>query len=261
MNLNKGRPIKIQNAEIIIHSDAEKSGDWGGTLPGNDSRGSVEQGGSATPHIRIRNESSQIGDRFVLPGEKTKTNLPKNRQCHSSVQLGKNGTNKEGRTQQICEGNLGVFNSERDRTYCRISSKLSRHSGKLGVKPHQGLERVEIASPDICKDNSDDGKTKRRSFYITPVRSTLTVHVMETGPLLHGSGCPGTKIDTYVPLYFSPIFSNRESFKENPRGQSYCDSRYSNMIVANLVPLALENEHKKSDLTSKQKHPSDEPSR
>ena len=60
---------------------------------------------------------------------------------------------------------------------------------------------------------------------------------------------------------FSPIFSNRESFKENPRGQSCCDSHYSNMAVATLVPLALENEHKKSDPTSNQKHPSDGPSR
>ena len=33
------------------------------------------------------------------------------------------------------------------------------------------------------------------------------------------------------------------------------------MAVATLVPWALENEHKKSDLTSKQKHPSDKPSR
>ena len=33
------------------------------------------------------------------------------------------------------------------------------------------------------------------------------------------------------------------------------------MAIATLVPWVLENEHKKSDLTSKQKHPSDEPSR
>lgn len=33
------------------------------------------------------------------------------------------------------------------------------------------------------------------------------------------------------------------------------------MAVATLVPLAFENKYKKSDLTSKQKHPSDEPSR
>ena len=64
-NLNKGRPIKIQNVEIIIHSDATKSGGWG-TLPGTDSRGSVEQGGSATPYKCLRNESSQIGDSIVL---------------------------------------------------------------------------------------------------------------------------------------------------------------------------------------------------
>ena len=66
---------------------------------------------------------------------------------------------------------------------------------------------------------------------------------------------------THVPLCFSSIFANRESFKENPRGQSYCNSHYSNMAVATLVPLTLENEYKKSNLTSSQKHPSHEPSR
>ena len=68
-------------------------------------------------------------------------------------------------------------------------------------------------------------------------------------------------MNTYVPLCISPIFTNRESFKENQRGKSYCDSHYSNMAVTTLVPLPLENEHKKSCLTSKQKHPSDEHSR
>ena len=33
------------------------------------------------------------------------------------------------------------------------------------------------------------------------------------------------------------------------------------MAVVILLPLALENEHKKSDLTSSQKHPSHKPSR
>ena len=60
---------------------------------------------------------------------------------------------------------------------------------------------------------------------------------------------------------FPPFFSNREGFKENPKGQSYYDYHYSNMTVATVVPLALENEHKKSNLTSRQKHPSHETSR
>ena len=120
---------------------------------------------------------------------------------------------------------------------------------------------MEIVSLDMCKNNSDNGKTKCRPFCVTPVTSTLTVHVVETGLLLHGSGCPATKMHTYVPLCFSPILANRESFKENPKGQSYCNSHYFNMAVATLVPLALENERKKSVLTSSQKHPSHEPSK
>ena len=44
----------------------------GGTLPGTDSSGSVEQSGSTNLHKCFKNESSQIGDRVVLLGEKTK---------------------------------------------------------------------------------------------------------------------------------------------------------------------------------------------
>ena len=92
-----------------------------------------------------------------------------------------------------------------DHTDCRIPPKPSKHSGRLGVTPYRGLERVEIVSLDICKGNSDNGKTKGRPFCVTPVTSTTTVHVMGTGPLLHGSGCPATKMDTYV-LWFSLHF-------------------------------------------------------
>ena len=91
------------------------------------------------------------------------------------------------------EENLGVLNCEQDHTYCRIPPKLSKHSGGLGVTPYQGLKRVEIVSSDICKDNSDNGKTKCRLFCVTPFTSTPMVHVMETGPFLHGSGCPATQ--------------------------------------------------------------------
>ena len=44
-NFNKGRPTKIQNPV-----GCSKIGRLGGTLTGAESRGSVEQGGSTTPH-------------------------------------------------------------------------------------------------------------------------------------------------------------------------------------------------------------------
>ena len=45
----------------------------GGTLTGAESRGSVEQGGSTTPHKCFWNESRQIGDRVILQGKKPKS--------------------------------------------------------------------------------------------------------------------------------------------------------------------------------------------
>ena len=102
-----------------------------GTLLRTDSRGSVEQSGSTIPHKYFRNESSQIGDRVVLQGEKTEISSPTNRQRHSPVLLGENGRNKERRTQKNFVGNLGVLNWEQNHTYCRIPHKLSKHSGGL----------------------------------------------------------------------------------------------------------------------------------
>ena len=74
-------------------------------------------------------------------------------------------------------------------------------------------------------------------------------------------GAPQEKMNTYVSLCISPIVSNEESFKENPGVQSYCSSHYSKVAVATLVTLAHETEHKKFDLTSKQRHSCNEPSR
>ena len=97
LNLNKERPIKIKNAEVRIQSDAVKSGGWGGTLPGTDSRASVKQGGKTAPQKCLRNESSQIDDRVVLQGEKTKISSPTNRQRHSPAPLGENGRKFRGK--------------------------------------------------------------------------------------------------------------------------------------------------------------------
>ena len=63
------------------------------------------------------------------------------------------------------------------------------HNIQADWESRQGLEQVETVSPDICKDNSDNGKAKCRAFCVMPVTSTPTVlHVMETGSLFYGSG-------------------------------------------------------------------------
>ena len=100
----------------------------GGHTARTDSRGSMEQDRSTTPRKFLINESSQIGDRVILQGEKNKISSPTNPQRHSPVPLGENGRNKERRTQKNFEGYLGVLNCERDHTYRIILPKLSKHS-------------------------------------------------------------------------------------------------------------------------------------
>ena len=182
--LEQRQTYKNSKCGNYIHSDAAKSGGWGAHCQGLTAGGPSSKS-EAQLHVSkcLRNESSQIGDRVILQCKKNKISSRTNRQRHSPVPLGENGRNKERRIQKNFEGNLGVLNCERDHTYCRIPPKLSKHSDELGVTPYQGLKRVEIGSPDICKDNSDNGKTKCRPFCVTRV-----THVMETGPLLHGSG-------------------------------------------------------------------------
>ena len=110
----------------------------------------------------------------------------------------------------------------------------------MGITPYQGLDQVDIVSPDICKDNSGNGSTKCRSFCATPVTSIPQYMSWKLDPCcMYGNGCLATKMNAYIALCFSPIFSNRESFKEKPRGQSYCDSHYFNMVVANLLLLKM----------------------
>ena len=232
----------------------------GGTLPGTDSRGSVEQGGSTTPHKCLRNESIQIGDRVVLQDKKTKISSPTNRQRHSLSHLVKMGGTKGAELNKISK---------------EIWEYLIVNEITLTAKYLPSSQNIQVDWESRHTKNSSECKLCPQVFAKT-TQIMRKPHVdLFASRLSHqlrrymswkldpygGSECPATKMDTYVPLWFSPIFSNRERFKENPRGQSYCNSYYPNMAVANLVPLDFENEDKKSDLTSKQKHLSDEPSR
>ena len=124
----------------------------GGTLPGTYSRGSVEQGGSTTPHKCFRKKSSQIGDRVASAGWKPKSVHLQNDVTALShlVKIGGTKSRELNKTLKL--------NWEQDHTYCRIPPKLSKHSDGLGITAYQGLEKVEIVSPDVCKDNSDNGK-------------------------------------------------------------------------------------------------------
>ena len=137
------------------------------TLPGTDNSESVEQGGSTTLHECLRNETSQIGYRVVFQGEKIKINSLTNRQHNSHAPLGGNCSNKERRTKKKLNVNLRLLNCELDYTCCRIPPKLLKHSDRLLVTPYQGLERVEIVCPDICKCNSDNGKTKHHACHFS----------------------------------------------------------------------------------------------
>ena len=70
LNLNKGRPTKIQNAKIIIQLDAAKLGGWGAHCQGLTTGSQWSKTEAQTPHKCFRNESSQIVNRVVLQGEK-----------------------------------------------------------------------------------------------------------------------------------------------------------------------------------------------
>ena len=137
LNLNKGRPTNVQNAEIIIQLDAAKLGGWGAHCQGLTTGSQWSKTKAQTTHKCFRNESSEIVNRVVFAGRKKKQNQFTYK---STTSLGENGRNKEHRTQQIFEGKLGVLNWEQDQTYCRIPPKLSKHSGRLGIMPYQGLE-------------------------------------------------------------------------------------------------------------------------
>ena len=70
LNLNKGRPTKIQNAKIIIQLDAAKLGGWGAHCQGLTTGSQWSKTEAQTPHKCFRNESSQIVNRVVLQGAK-----------------------------------------------------------------------------------------------------------------------------------------------------------------------------------------------
>ena len=83
LNLNKGRPTNVQNAEIIIQLDAAKLGGWGAHCQGLTTGSQWSKTKAQTTHKCFRNESSEIVNRVVFAGrKKNKISSPTNRQRH-----------------------------------------------------------------------------------------------------------------------------------------------------------------------------------
>ena len=136
LNLNKGRPTKIQNAKIIIQLDAAKLGGWGAHCQGL-TTGSQWSKTEAQTHINVLEmKAAKLSIESFCRVKKKQNQFT----YKSTTSLGENGRNKEHRTQQNFEGKSGLLNWEQDQTYCRIPPKLSKQSGRSGIMPYQVLE-------------------------------------------------------------------------------------------------------------------------
>ena len=88
---------------------------------------------------------------------------------------------------RISKVNLEVSPAPWDYNYCRISSKLHEHGGRLAFKKLKRQFRVETLSTSISENFSDQRKTRDRPFCFSTVSTTSTVQYMETRSIQSGN--------------------------------------------------------------------------
>ena len=105
---------------------------------------------------------------------------------------------------RISKVNLEVSPAPWDYNYCRISSKLHEHGGRLAFKKLKRQFRVETLSTSISENCSDQRKTRDRPFCFSTVSTTSTVQYMETRSIQSGNICNAANLVQSVPLCFPP---------------------------------------------------------
>ena len=68
--------------------------------------------------------------------------------------------------------------------------------------------------------------------------------MLETKPMLQGSGCPTTGMVPHVSLCTLTIFFNRHGIKEGFTGKGEDDHNGSNLSIQTMVSNPTENEYK-----------------
>ena len=130
--LQNGKPLKIGIPQLIIQTDASKTG-WGPECYGTTTGGTWSYQ-ERTKHINILEVIAVKLGILTFTKGKSVTAIHLQIDHMTAALLGKNGGNSKSRTATSSQGNMGLSVSQWNSSYSRVLTKQSEYSGRLAIQ-------------------------------------------------------------------------------------------------------------------------------
>ena len=227
--LQNGKPLKIGIPQLMIQTDASKTG-WGQSFR-EPPRGNLVISGKDKTYQYTGAHCSETCNIDLYQRQIGNSNPLTNRQYDSSVLLGKNGGNSQSRTATSSQGNMGLSVSQWNSSYSRVLTKQSEYSGRLAIQKSQGFKQLEIEPQNIFSDCENQRNTSNRPICFLNEPSVTKIHVLASGPRQLCSRFPSALLEKPLRICIPSILLNRKGTCQNK--ERLVSSSYRNTSMAN----------------------------
>ena len=236
--LQNGKPLKIGIPQLIIQTDASKTG-WGPECYGTTTGGTWSYQ-ERTKHINILEVIAVKLGILTFTKGKSVTAIHLQIDNMTAVLLGKNGGNSQSRTATSSQGNMGLSVSQWNSSYSRVLTKQSEYSGRLAIQKSQRFKRLEIEPQNIFSDCENQRNTSNRPICFPTEPSVTKIHVLASGPRQLSSRFPSALLEKPLRVCIPSILLNRKGTcqsKEGPAVDSISSGLNFNVLDEILFPV------------------------
>ena len=177
--LQNGKPLKIGIPQLMIQTDASKTG-WEEVCQGTTTGGTWSYQ-ERTKHINILELIAVKLAILTFTKGKSVTAIHLQIDNMTAVLLGKNGGNSQSRTATSSQGNMGLSVSQWNSSYSRVLTKQSEYSGRLAIQKSQRFKRLEIEPQNIFSHCENQRTTSNRPICFPTEPSVTKISVLASG--------------------------------------------------------------------------------
>ena len=248
LHLMKGKPIHIAPPQMIISSDAAKTGGWGaasqGISPGGG--GDLDAGREPAAHQHSGANSSRTGNQNFYKRERGLFDSHSDGQHSSLMLFNKNGGNEKSGTEHNIETNMAVPAREGDNTHCGVDTNTPKCDSRQGIAECKRFQRMETKYQHFSSLGTVMGEPRNRPICLQDFTPTATICKPKTRSTMYPRGCISKELGKTISLCFPPILPYTENFKESMQRTSQGnDLDHTTVVNPNMVPLSPNHVNKK----------------